>query len=285
MLGDSEDGALSGASLVWNSDAYGRIGTGETFTMIPFAAGTHKITLTAIDSKGATGTATVVITVATGRLPDTGQEQLEDYEPVPGEDMTYTINPPAYTKLDVSGNALAADAPHWAMVRDDVTGLIWEVKTDDNSIHDKDNEHVWQDIQPKFIDPLNNENFGGYSDWRLPTIQELFTLVQNIKIDPDKQTFKISEAYFPNTMPASYWSATAHGGGADEMCLVDFDYEQTGCHGYESGSYYVLAVRGGQSSGILIDNTDGTVTDTATGLMWQQGEAEERTWKEALDYC
>jgi len=34
------------------------------------------------------------------------------------------------------------------------------------------------------------------------------------------------------------------------------------------------------------DNGDGTVTDTVTGLMWQQSDdGNGRTWQEALDYC
>jgi hypothetical protein len=35
----------------------------------------------------------------------------------------------------------------------------------------------------------------------------------------------------------------------------------------------------------LIDNGDGTVTDTQTGLMWQKDEAGFMTWAQALVYC
>jgi hypothetical protein len=35
----------------------------------------------------------------------------------------------------------------------------------------------------------------------------------------------------------------------------------------------------------LVDNHDGTVTDTETGLTWQQAEAGSMTWEEALLYC
>ncbi|OPL16017.1 MAG: hypothetical protein AVO38_01795 [delta proteobacterium ML8_D] len=35
----------------------------------------------------------------------------------------------------------------------------------------------------------------------------------------------------------------------------------------------------------LVDNTDGTVTDTQTGLMWQQAEAGAMNWEAALTYC
>jgi hypothetical protein len=50
--------------------------------------------------------------------------------------------------------------------------------------------------------------------------------------------------------------------------------------------YYVRAVRGGQSSNTFVDNSDGTVTDTSTGLMWQQATASGTyTWEQALTYC
>ena len=61
---DPEDGALSGASLVWTSSINGQIGTGASFSTTSLSAGTHTITLTAKDSKGATGTATITVTVS-----------------------------------------------------------------------------------------------------------------------------------------------------------------------------------------------------------------------------
>ncbi|HEV7705104.1 MAG TPA: PKD domain-containing protein [Gemmatimonadaceae bacterium] len=56
---DPEDGALSGASLVWTDNVAGQIGTGTTFSITTLAAGLHTVTLTATDSKGAKGSATV----------------------------------------------------------------------------------------------------------------------------------------------------------------------------------------------------------------------------------
>lgn len=35
----------------------------------------------------------------------------------------------------------------------------------------------------------------------------------------------------------------------------------------------------------LIDNGDGTVTDTETGLMWQQDDGGYRNWNDAISYC
>ena len=91
--------------------------------------------------------------------PDTGQEKCYDNdteipcpnpgEPFFGQDASYSINPPSFTKLDTQGNPLPLTSTEWVMVKDNVTGLIWEVKTDDGSIHDKDNRYDWYDSNPE----------------------------------------------------------------------------------------------------------------------------------------
>jgi hypothetical protein len=60
---DADDGSLTGASLVWTSDLDGPIGTGVSFNKADLSVGVHTITLTATDSEGATGTASVQITI------------------------------------------------------------------------------------------------------------------------------------------------------------------------------------------------------------------------------
>ena len=72
-------------------------------------------------------------------IPDTGQ--TGDYTATFGEDSEYTTSPQSYTKLDATGNGLPDTATSWVMVRDNVTGLTWEVKTNDGSIQDKDNTY------------------------------------------------------------------------------------------------------------------------------------------------
>ncbi|MCI5122210.1 MAG: hypothetical protein D3908_13665, partial [Candidatus Electrothrix sp. AUS4] len=54
----------------------------------------------------------------------------------------------SYTKLDSDGQPLddqkaAYATTPWACVKDKVTGLIWEVKTDDSGLHDKDDRYTW----------------------------------------------------------------------------------------------------------------------------------------------
>ena len=63
---DPEDGALSGASLVWTSNRDGQIGTGTTFSRSNLSVGQHVITLRATDAQGASGTATTNITITQG---------------------------------------------------------------------------------------------------------------------------------------------------------------------------------------------------------------------------
>lgn len=212
----------------------------------------------------------------TGKIPDTGQ--TTSYTSIFGEDSDYSINPQSYTKLDASGDALPDSASEWAMVRDNVTDLIWENKTDDGGINDKDNTYTWQEVQDVFIAQLNNEKFGGYSDWRLPTVMELSILVHADGVGPS-----INTAYFSNTISNFYWSSTTYGGILDNKWGVDY-YLGNVYYLKNIAELYVRAVRGGQSSNNLVDNDDGTVTDTKTGLMWQQAEAQAMSWTAALTY-
>jgi len=186
------------------------------------------------------------------------------------------------------------------MVRDNVTGLIWEVKTDDGSIHDKGNMYTWCDTDPDsnggnvgtcgdeidtedFVTALNAENYGGFSDWRLPSYQELLSIVNSGRHDP-----AVDETYFPQTAATAsvYWSSTASAGYPSKAWHVSFSEG----HSYrigKSSSGYVRAVRGRRyHSGSFMDNGDDTVTDAATGLMWQQATTPEAyTWEQALSYC
>jgi hypothetical protein len=239
--------------------------------------------------------------VLSAPLPDTGQTRCYDDaqeipcpnpgEPFYGQDAQYGPNLQSFTKLDASGNDLPNETTEWVMVRDNVTGMIWESKTDDGSIHDKDNTYIWDDAQDVFIAAVNAQNFGGHADWRLATIQELSTLVDS-SIPYSGPT--INTEYFPNTVSSFYWSSTTYARSPNGPWGVDFS---CGCviYGGMSFKFYARAVRGGQSGpfGNYIDNNDGTITDSSTGLMWEvkpdDGGSRDKdntyNWQQALAYC
>ncbi len=60
-------------------------------------------------------------------------------------------------------------------ITDTQLGLVWERKGDDDAIHDW---YTWSDASTVHVAALNAAGRGGYSDWRLPTIAELQTLVR-----------------------------------------------------------------------------------------------------------
>ncbi len=218
------------------------------------------------------------------RIPDTGQTKCYDNEkeipcPKPGEpfygqDGNYSINPMSFTKLDTRGR-VSAKAWAMVMVRDNNTGLIWEVKTDDGSVH------TWQDAHDKFVRQINQNRFRGFSDWRLPKREELRSIVHYGKHNPaaDRTFFPRIQSGCYFTADTTVWSSSVWG--------VHFGHGYDDLYIDESWSWYVRAVRGGQARSFdyLIINRRGTVTDKRTGLMWQQEEASKMAWEQALKYC
>lgn len=249
-------------------------------------------------------------------IPDTGQTKCYNNTaeipcPAPGEafygqDGNYSINLPSYTKLDATGNALPDDTAAWVMVRDNVTGLIWVNKTSDWSIHDGRKTFTWCDTNPAtnagfqgtcgtgmgteatdteaYIKALNDAKFGGFSDWRMPTPKELTTIADLSRYSPG-----INTAWFPNTLSSYSWSSSTHADSSyyGSAWCVSFGNGGNVDFGHKTNTFAVRAVRGGQSGALdhLMINGDGTVTDTSTGLMWQQETMSGKNWQAALAYA
>ena len=100
-------------------------------------------------------------------------------------------------------------------VTDNLTGLQWEKKTDDATVHDKDNRYTWSTTPPaadgtafaNFLGQINFSAFAGHNDWRLPTIYELQTIV------PEAYPCTTSPCIDPIFGPTDfdgYWSATTY---------------------------------------------------------------------------
>jgi len=124
-----------------------------------------------------------------------------------------------FTKLDINGNALDESSLEWSCVRDNQTGLIWEVKTTSDDIHDANNMYRWGGVTSQgrdhpsrkgdYFDDWNelvnesNENeLCGSFHWRVPTINELSDISHLGATSP-----KIDINYFPNTKSDDYWSS------------------------------------------------------------------------------
>jgi len=264
----------------------------------------------------------VGITIHKGQpFPDTGQtlcydssnngvscDTIEPGDPFFGQDPHYQPRiPRSYTKLGYGGVELPDSALHeddggdWIMTRDNVTGLIWEIKTKAN----KDHMYTWANAQSQFIAGLNTNVFGGFDDWRLPDVRELSSLVNSdvpggpilASINVLLHGAAIDKAWFPNTVSSDYLSATTSAYTKFSAWTVNYDNGYVAPRSKSSYSYYVRAVRAGSSPQPSFgDNKDGTVTDATTGLMWQKcsfgqewdgnectGSRVRQNWQQALE--
>ena len=114
-------------------------------------------------------------------------------------------------------------------VTDTSTGLMWQQATAPNTYN-------WDQA----ISYCESLSFAGYTDWRLPTIDELKSLVDS------RWRPTIDPTYFPNTVfRFSNWSSTTCAGDTYFAWGVYFYDGSDSCHDKPS-SYYVRAVRGGQ---------------------------------------
>lgn len=93
-------------------------------------------------------------------------------------------------------------------IKDKATGLIWQKG---------EQEKMRWEIADQFCQKLS---LGGYKNWRLPSKQELMTLVERNMFNPC-----INRNFFPKAQPDNYWSSskgTASVGSAAWM--INFGY-------------------------------------------------------------
>lgn len=211
-------------------------------------------------------------------------------QPFYGQDAQFSSNTPSYTNNDDG------------TVTDLITGLMWQ--------RDYDNRpHTWSEAQ-SMISALNQQKLGGYSDWRLPTIKELYSLW-----DASTGWPYINTTYFPVSYKdvqelghTIFFSSTGYAGlmetsssttpgdhpGAQMVFGVNFgtghikgysiDYSATP----SAPQHFFRFVRGNTSYGVnsFHSNGNGTITDLATGLMWQQTDSGSgMDWEHALAYA
>lgn len=157
-----------------------------------------------------------------------------------------------FTRLNANGDEQDGSADSWSCVRDNVTGLVWEVKADDGSFQDGGFTYSWYSEEVNggfegdetganatclltncntsaYVAAVNAQGLCGFYDWRLPTHHELFSLM-HLGIADD---VAIDEDYFPNTgsvstEPLWYWTSVPSADGvnsdnAQNAWALDFD--------------------------------------------------------------
>ena len=206
-----------------------------------------------------------------------------------GQDGSYSINPMSFTKLRDGGKEIE-DSATWEqgyrMVKDNNTGLIWEIKScDKTDFNFKDNKYNWENAK-EYIIQLNKQGYGEFNDWRLPNREELRSIVNY-----NGQIPAVDTKYFPSCLPNFYWSNFTYAKDPSFIWGCYFAYGCTICY-LKDSLYYIRAVRGGYNKNFgdpnhysFKDNGDGTVTDFNTGLMWKKDESPDMNWQEALKYC
>jgi len=115
------------------------------------------------------------------------------------------------------------------VVTDNISGLQWK----DDAIG---SPMTWTAA----INYCENLTFDTHSDWRLPNLKELTSLVEDSKVSPS-----IDTSVFEHTTSNYYWSSTTYAGTTSSAWRVYFHYGYQ-YHRNKSNSLYVRCVRAGQ---------------------------------------
>ena len=207
-----------------------------------------------------------------------------------GQDAQCTGNPPHYQD---NGDGTVSDL---------VTGLMWQADPGEKMTYDQ------------AVAGAASFNLAGYSDWRLPSIKELYSLIQFSGLDPsgpnstnlipfldtDYFNFEYGDENAGERIIDSQWATSTKYvsttfNGAETMFGVNFADGRI--KGYGTGPmpeqsegklFFAIYVRGNTAYGVneFVDNGDGTVSDLATGLTWAQNDSGTgMNWEAALNYC
>ncbi|MBQ4858951.1 DUF1566 domain-containing protein [Pseudoalteromonas sp. MMG007] len=174
-----------------------------------------------------------------------------------------------YTKLNKFADEVADDSSDFSCVRDNVTGLVWEVKSapsgvvPDTSLRDGQNHYFWDIGETTFTDTstanstcpndtscgvqsyineVNALDFCGGTNWRLPTYTELLGLIDYGK---QGQRVLIDESLFPYIPQAG------------EIEDVDLPYwtSQTAADGTSLSQAYIIDMSSGNDLAYPKENT------------------------------
>ncbi len=143
--------------------------------------------------------------------------------------------------LLAAGAVLGTAATDWACTKDNVTGLTWEVKTT-SGLRSSVNTYTWYSADAatnggnagtanggtcsasncdtqSFVAAVNAAALCGYSDWRLPNLRELQSVVD---LSALVGSATVDASYFPNTAHKAHWTANTLAASPVYAWEVDF---------------------------------------------------------------
>jgi len=210
-------------------------------------------------------------------------------DPFYGQDATYPDAGRSYTN---NGDGT---------ITDNITGLMW--------IKARGSKMTWDDA----IAGASTNRTAGYNDWRMPTIQELYSLF--LFSGKNGSGVYSTEGYVPfidttyfdfeygsgigkeRVIECQDWSGTEYVSTTqhNQPTVFGVNFADGRSKGYKkflppswtqkNDDLYVRYVRGNTEYGKnnFKNNNDGTISDLATGLMWSQEDSKKGlNWKEAL---
>jgi hypothetical protein len=136
-------------------------------------------------------------------------------------------------------------------ITDNNTGLMWEKLSSDGSIHDYIDTYPWIMAGWFKVWTLNNDEFAGYTDWRIPNVKELQSIVDYERSSPSVDpvfdtgcTPGCTVTTCSCTWAGYYWSSTSYALNPVEAWIVNFS---TGWNSVldKDDNNLVRAVRGG----------------------------------------
>lgn len=153
------------------------------------------------------------------------------------------IHDSKYVALGDDGVVLAEKPTSFNCVLDQFTGLTWEVKSDEEGLHNWRNTYSWHNPDEAhgeldyrgtpnggscsgsdcdthaWVIAVNEKGLCGFNDWRMPSKDELASISDLRKADTPPTT---NMEYFPYTQAGEYWSANDYSFQWDAAWLWNF---------------------------------------------------------------
>jgi hypothetical protein len=147
-------------------------------------------------------------------------------------------------------------------VSDHLTGLIWMRDANLITTRDREFDHdgavndgavTWQHALG-YVKKLNDEEYLGYNDWRLPNIREIKSLIHYASASPSAW-LKETEQGFVNVQDGLYWSSTTSALSCSMAWTAAFLIGSLNVADKDETHFFVWPVRGNKSGTTAIPVT------------------------------